>query len=401
MMTMATSTTTATSPWCQHIKQCTSTPSPSLGESFASKVGTRGNNSQKNHPLTVLREIPTRISPLPPTAAVVERHDDAIDRQPTKPRPSLSPTWTVKTHISGPLPSAHEADKYDECTLETKIEELMRRWPSSTIDGAPCKSTGFTMSPSTSPPPSANSPDHEPYDYGLHLDRIAAKVDQMRQRWPLTSTVTPTTATDITGLDLSPSTSPPPPVNRHDHEPHDYGLHLDQIVAKVEMRQRWPSTSTVMPTAANDPHPTMTTDAVAANPPMLAVVQSLDNFLLKYPRPNDSDAPYQPVPNRSQLPSCHDRLAQQTHVLSTMNAILGELNNKLSRFIDALSGSKYTIEMQPKCLIRNPCNPDIAAPRLPTKTVPTPQHPIPVKPPFPHFHRNLTLNWTKANLRPP
>jgi len=48
MMTMATSTTAATPPWCQHIKNCTSTPSPSLGESFALKVGTRGNNSQKN-----------------------------------------------------------------------------------------------------------------------------------------------------------------------------------------------------------------------------------------------------------------------------------------------------------------------------------------------------------------
>ena len=79
MMTMATLTIAATPPWCQHIKNCTSTPSPSLGESFASKVGTRGSNSQKNHPSTVLREIPTRISPLPPTADVIDRHDDAIE----------------------------------------------------------------------------------------------------------------------------------------------------------------------------------------------------------------------------------------------------------------------------------------------------------------------------------
>jgi len=220
----------------------------------------------------------------------------------------------------------------------------MRRWPSSKIDGAPCNSTSRAL-PSTSPPPTVNRPDHEPDDYGLHLDRIITKVDQMRQRWP--------------------------------------------------------SISTVLSTAATDPRPPMTT-ADDDSPSMLAAVQTLDNFLLKYPRPNDSEAPYQPSPNRSQLPSRPDRLAQQTHVLGTMNVLLGELNNKLSRFIDALSGSNpYTIEMQPKFLVRNPCTPALTDSRLPTKTVRTPQHSIPAKPPFPHFHRNLTLTWTKANLRPP
>ncbi len=305
MRTMATSTTAATPPWCQHIKTCTSTPSPSLGESFASKVGTRGNNSQKNHPSTVLREIPTRISPLPPTADVVDRHDDAIERQPIEPRPSLPTTLTVKTNVSGSLSSANDADNHDDRTLETKIEELMRRWPSSKTDGAPCL-TGLALNHSTSPPQPVNLPDHEPYDSGLHLDRIVAKVDQLRQRWP--------------------------------------------------------STRTVMPTAATDPRPTMT-DADDSDPPMLAAVQSLDNFLLKYPCPNDSDAPYQPSPNRRQLPSCQDRLVQQTHVLRTMNVLLGELNNKLSRFIDALSGSKpYTLELQPKLLVRNPCHPALDEP---------------------------------------
>ncbi len=167
---MATSTTAVTPPWCQHIKICTSTPSPSLGESFALKVGTRGNNSQKNNLSTILREIPTRISPLPPTAAVIDRHDDAIERQPIKPRPSLPMTMTVKTNVSGSLSSANDADNHDDRTLETKIEELMHRWPSSKIDGAPCNITGLALSYSTSPPPPVNLPDHEPYDSGLHLD---------------------------------------------------------------------------------------------------------------------------------------------------------------------------------------------------------------------------------------
>jgi len=222
----------------------------------------------------------------------------------------------------------------------------MRRWPSSTIDGAPCHITGLARSPSTSPPPLVNRPDHEPYDYGLHLDQLVDKVDQMRQRWPSTRQI---------------------------------------------------------PTAAADPRPTMTTaEQDDSDQSLLDAVQSLDNFLLKYPRPNDSAAPYQPSPTHRQLPSCHDRLAQQTHVLCMMNALLGKLNNKLSRFIDALSDSKpYTIEMPPKFLVRNPCTPALTGPQLPTKTVRTPQHLIPAKPPFPHFHHNLTLTWTKENLRPP
>jgi len=130
MRTMATSTTAATPPWCQHIKTCTSTPSLTLSESFASKVGTRGNNSQRNHPSPVLREIPTRISPLPSTAAVVDRHDDAIERQLIEPCPSLPTTVPVKTNVSGSLSSANDAENHDERTLETKIEELMRRWKS-------------------------------------------------------------------------------------------------------------------------------------------------------------------------------------------------------------------------------------------------------------------------------
>jgi len=83
--------------------------------------------------------------------------------------------------------------------------------------------------------------------------------------------------------------------------------------------------------------------------PLLATVQSLNNFLLKYPHPTDSDAPYQPSPDCQLLPSHHDHLAQQMQVLCTINVLLGELSNKISQFIDALSGVKpHTIAMQLK-----------------------------------------------------
>ncbi len=138
------------------------------------------------------------------------------------------------------------------------------------------------------------------------------------------------------------------------------------------------------------------------DPLLLAAVQSLDNFLLKYPRPTDSAAPYQPSPDRRLLPSCHDRLAQQTQVLCTMNVLLGQLSNKLSQLITALSGFKpYTIVMTPKLPPRSPCNPALLAPRLPTKTVRTSQYSIPAKPPFTRLHSNLTMHRTKENLRPP
>jgi len=359
---MATSTTAATPPWCQHINNCTPTPPLSLGESFASKVGTRGNNSQKNHPSTVLREIPTRISPLPPTAAVVDRHDDDIERQPTESRPSLPTPLTVKTHVYGQLSAANVDDNNDARTLETKIEALMRRWPPSKIDGAPCHASGLATSHSTSPYQPVNPTDPVPDNYELRLDRLVAKVDQMRQRWPLSSEVAPTTATD------------PRPAH---------------------CNITGPATPATLPqscTATGDDYDTS----------LLAAVQSLDNFLLKYPCPNDSDATYQPSTNRRQLPSCQERLAQQTQILCTMTVLLGELDNKLARFLDALSGSKkISHRHQPTFLPRNPYKPVLAAPRLPTKTTRTSQQSIPAKPPFPQFHHNLAMYRIKANLRPP
>ena len=153
MMTMTTSTTADTPPWRPNIENFNDTPLPSLGESIALKVGTCGNNSQKNHPPTVLREIPTRISPLPPTAAVVDRHDDVdiVERQPQAPRSSLPPTLPAQTSVSGSLSPKHDAANYVDRTLE-KIAQLMSRWPSPTIDGAHCNSTGLAPSHSTSPP---------------------------------------------------------------------------------------------------------------------------------------------------------------------------------------------------------------------------------------------------------
>jgi len=252
--------------------------------------------------------------------------------------------------------------------------------------------------PLNQPPLPVNLPDHEPYDYESHLDRLAAEVDRMSRRWPSTS-VTTTAA-----IDPSPTMTDWPARCKFSS--------LHPTATNFPRRPVTISTPTIY--VPDRPNPTATTNFVEmpqrcptagddSDPPLLAAVISLDKFLMKYPRPTDSAAaPYQIYPDRRLLPSRHDRLAQQTQVLCTMNVILGELSAKISRFIDAFSGVKqYTIAMQPKLPPRNPSNPTLPAPRLPTKTVRTSQHSIPAKPPFTRLHSKLTMHRTKENLRPP
>jgi len=321
-----------------------------------------------------------------------------LSLSPTNTDHANTPTLTMQTSVSGSLSPKNDTDNYIDHTLK-KIARLMHSWLSPKIDRAPCNITGLALSHPPSPPPPVNPPDHETYNYELHLDRIAAKVDQMHRHWPSTSAEMPTAATN-----------PRPTMNKRSARCNSSSMHpmlttnfqqTPVIILAFTMQVTTHPAPTATTTFVELPQH-RTTAGDDSDPSLLAAVQSLDNFLLKYPRPNDSDAPYQPSPNRQQLPSCHDRFTQQTQVLCTVNVLLGKLNNKLSRFIDALSGfKKYTIDMQPKVLPRTPCNPALAAPRLPTNTVRTSQHSIPAKTPFPHFHRNLTLHRTKANLCPP
>jgi len=62
----------------QHHNNLISTAKPSqpLQVSIALKEGIHGIDSQQYHHPTVLQEIPTRISPSVPTAAVINCHDD-------------------------------------------------------------------------------------------------------------------------------------------------------------------------------------------------------------------------------------------------------------------------------------------------------------------------------------
>jgi len=81
------------------------------------------------------------------------------------------------------------------------------------------------------------------------------------------------------------------------------------------------------------PQRDMATGDDSIDPSLLATVQSLNNFLIKYPRPiNFSDAHdrYQPSPDHRLSISHHDLLAQQMQALHTTNVILGELCTEMS-----------------------------------------------------------------------
>jgi len=84
---------------------------------------------------------------------------------------------------------------------------------------------------------------------------------------------------------------------------------------------------------AESPQFDMATGDDSTDPSLLDAVQSLDNFLIKYPRPinfTNAHDRYQPSPDRQLSLSRHDLLVQQTQVLHTTNMILGELCAKMS-----------------------------------------------------------------------
>jgi len=428
------------------------------------KDGTRGIDSLQNHHPNVLQEIPTRISPYASTAAVVDRHDDDADRQP---RPHLLPTQTENNSNHQLLPPQPATDDYMDRTLD-KIHQLMRRWPpiapllpqltpsSIVMTDAdrqphnprphlfPILTELNSVNPILSPKPVTDN----------DVDRTLAKINQMMQNWPpITTNHDPSVITRNTPR--HPSSLPSPETILVVDEPFDYGSTLDKITAKVEqMSRRWPSTvaptdprphtsagsapcksSSPSPTApsyprtlsttlasktllvADCPAPTATYNVV--EPPqrdtaigddsidlsLLAAVQSLDNFLIKYPRPincTDAHDRYQPSTDRRLSLSRHDLLAQQTQVLHTANVILGELCAKMSQFLDALSRSPpslttLTLQLRP----RTQRAPALPALQLPAKTSRPSQQSIPAKPPFTCPNNKLMLHRTKDHLRPP
>jgi len=381
---------------------------------IAAKNGTRGSDSLHNHHLTFLREIPTRISPSAPTAAVVDRHvdDDDVDSLGLPHQtPHIPPDKnTNDPQIISLQPVTHD---YVDCTLD-KIQTMMRRWSSHVaIHHDPCATSCTTPRyPFSTPPPAPISVDAEPFDTGSKLAEIAAKAEQLHRRIqshiavtapsPNTTATTDDESTNPPLLDAVHSS--PAPIS-DDAEPFDTGSKLAEIAAKAEqLHQR--IQSHIVATAPS-PNMTATTDDESTNPPLLDAVHSLDNFLIKHPRQTDStDAHehYQPSPERRTTISRHALLTQQTLVLSTMNVILSEIRAKLSRIFAAYSctatypiAAHMLLPVSPKA----PRNPALTELRRPAKTIQLSQQLIPAKPPFTCFNNNLRPYRFKDHLRPP
>jgi len=380
MVTMTSLTADDDPPRCHPNIICTTNTSKSLRESIASKDGTCGIDSSRYPHRTFLREIPTRISPSDPTADSADRHDDddAVDRLPHQTHPFSTNENTSDPLIPFPQP---DTEDYINRTLDN-IQKRMRSWSSHiAINHDPRDITCTTPHhPSSSFPPAPLSTADGPNDTGAKLEEIAAKVEQMSRRWR--STIAANSPTGDDSHTPSYHSGPSPPATLSDDGLVNASTRGDN--AAISEKEEEP-----------------------VDPSLLAAVHSLDNFLLKYPRPiepTDAHDYYQPSPARRLSLRRNALLAQQTLVLSTVTVILGELHKKLSHFIATTSRPKQkptaiTVPLQfsPKTM-RNPATSEF---QLSTKPICHSQQPIPAKPPFTSFTKQLRLYRTKDHLRPP
>jgi len=209
---MTTSTADDDPPWCYHNSICTATAPPPIRELITAKDDTRGTDSTRYPNTTILREIPTRISPSAPTDAVVARHDG--DQQPHQRCPNLllPPTNPNNVHLF--LSSPPTNDDYVDNTLDN-INKMMRSWPSVR---APIAAVVVQHDDDTDRPPHQTRPDLPPtqkeptsvphflYAQSTTDDSVECtldKINKMMHSWPSASARKPWTTT------MLPATPPP------------------------------------------------------------------------------------------------------------------------------------------------------------------------------------------------
>jgi len=192
MMTMAVSTADDDPPRTHNNLIYTTTPSTPLQESIALKDGTCGNDSPRYYHPTVLREIPTRISPSP-TAAVVDCHD--ANRQPHQHCPDFPHPQNKPNSVPQFLSSEPTTDDYVDRTLN-KINKLMRSWPSVIAPTAAVvvQHNDDTDCPSHQTRPDLTDTQNEPNSVPQFLspqpttddyvDRTLDKINKMMSSWP-------------------------------------------------------------------------------------------------------------------------------------------------------------------------------------------------------------------------
>jgi len=439
MKTMATSTAATNPPQCPPTTNTTDKASNTWRESNASKYGTLGIDSSCFTNQASLREIPTRIPRAAPAAAVVDLRVDDNDRYNIPSTSSIYPSWEAPNRAP-PLTTLHDdknACDYQSSLAATNaaIAKMKQRWPPMTADAArfptpiqpdlSSKSDADHRNPTLSPlPPTTN----DPIDYQSDLAAITAKIEQWKRRW------TPATlkaAVAISITDAKPQSlighprdivTPESDATKHQHTaPSPYStIDTDGLRATTTADEANPADAD----AGRMKQSTLTNPSVAppsSDADLLCTVQSLDDFLVKYPRPIDSrDDDDPPQPHTTSLPpTCFQAMFhQQTEVISTINVLITAICHNLPQILDALSRCIHPVAMKPKLhpqsphttiplqksqyATRPPHHPQSCPLRVPASKTLLFQNHKSVKPPKPWVNRGtLAPTWAKDSLYPP
>jgi len=268
-----------TSPRCLLTITTTATTSQPLDELIVAKYGMHDIDLTQNNNLRVLHGIPTGISiPSTTAPAAVDCHFDDDASHPPQPRPSLSPTMGETNSSTSllPPPSAVD-DRFDYRSklvdISAKIDQMRQQWPLS-----PPIDQGHPIFPCNTSFLNPNLPaNNAPFDYKLQLAANAAAIERMKQHWPLPlQPIDPspfkTTASD-TSASFSPPSQPPSTTSTQTMPP----APMDITSSDTHYCQA----ETSSPISAAKPSAAAKDDITA--PTLLAAAKTLDNFLLQYP----------------------------------------------------------------------------------------------------------------------
>jgi len=254
------------------------------------------------------------------------------------------------------------------------------RFPTPIQPDLSYKSDADHRNPTLSPlPPTTNAS----IDYQSDLASITAKIKQWKQHWTpaMLNTVIAISITDAKPQPLighlRDIVTPESDATKHQHTaPSPYStIDTDGLRATMTADEANPADAD----AGRMKQSTLTNPLVAppsSDADLLCTVQSLDDFLAKYPRPIDSrDDDDPPQPHTTSLPpTCFQAMFhQQTKVIRTINVLITAICNNLPQILDALSRCIPPVATKPKL---HPKSPHITIP-LQKSQYPTwpPHHP--------------------------
>ncbi len=298
MMTMNISTAANTPPRCPTTPTSIHTASPTLKELTASQAGTRCTDNPSSTILTVLREIPTRISQQNPTATVVDLPDADDDRYSNTCTHLSIKLFEIPTLSRTPTTLDYRAQL---AAITADCERLQQRWQLPAAIVVDPSNDRDEQSPNTCSPfsdtvseiPNISSPP-TPFDYRTQLAAITAECERMQQRWPLLAAAVVALPDDDDARHLNtcphlsidlvetPNRTRPPTNFRDNDDPIDYSSQIaNQSCCAVAPADSSPSISN-FPCADLYHRPTnttLTTECSLCNPAAGNITTDLTSIL--------------------------------------------------------------------------------------------------------------------------